>query len=949
MNRAICCVPLVIVLGTVGCGEEGSTPVGSTLELGWIEGVIDPAADTVAYRTATLESLLDAAETKTLGLSAVTEDRNGSSGSASAVNSAEFFVECNGTPSCASPFRRPGAVVAGCGGVNSFEMDVTVRSFFPGGLSSAHAEFTELNNVGVDGRANTGDAFEGSDIRPCNSDPVARNLDVAGTPLNNSMGLFRYGQLIANPTAPSSAPALAGDTARWKFRNPGGVIRFKARLVGEPCVGDCTPARHAPQFWQAEGGGGAAVNASAEGNGVIYLGGTFNYVGPRTGSGGALGAVGAGANQGKAILPWPAVEGGDVFAILRDGVGGAYLGGNFTSVGGQTRLGLARVNSNGTVASFESTVVGTVRTLALANGRLITGGLFTSVGGASRSNMAAVDATTGVVDAAWVADTNGEVRASFVFGSDLYIGGAFTSILSTSPPATVVAGRVARLDIDQGDADATFSASVEVADGRVNAISLGAASGGDPNNVQVFLGGTFTTINGSNTGGRGGAALTRQRLAAFTAVNLAVTSFAATINGDVNALATTGNTAYAVGNFTTVNGSSRQRGAAFTDVGTLLAWRPNLNNTAFAIGFDAAQNLAYIGGQFAARTLAVSGTSGSSANWGVLVGANNANLVSASAVHAISLDNTVVRVGGSFRSIGGVSRFGAAALSLSNGEATTWAPNASQLSVSALAVLPAGDAIVGTSQSVFRASQSGAIVWSRATNAPVLALATDASSNVYAGGAFTSVGGQSRVGLAALDGNGSSLAWQANTNVGGSVRALAIFKDELYAGGSFTSIQGNSSISSLAAISNASASAVVRRAWPANGLVLALAPQRDALFVGGAFTTIDGVNRTRFAAIDGTTVTPFAISAGQSINALAAVGGNVHIGGVLVSLSGATCLRACTISANGATFGAFSGGLSGVVNTISIAGPFLFAGGSLVNSSVSGGGLRNGNAVLFAD
>ncbi len=932
------------------CGAEplpGPSFIGD--ELGWIEGSIDPERGVVAYRTSPVVAGLEAAPWREQALTAVTEDRNGSAGTAAAANSIEFIVECNGSPTCADGFIRPGAVVDGCGaGINSFELDVTVRSFFTAGLSSAYLEFTDVSNLGVDGRANTSDAFEGADVTPCNPDPPPRNLSVGGAPVNGTRGLYRYGQLIANPTAPGGAPALAADTARWKFRNPGGIIRFRARVVAEPCVGSCTPALHAPQFWQAEGSSGATVSASAEGDGVIYLGGTFSYVGPRTGAAAAIGAVGAPANAGRAILPWPAIEGGDVFAIAPDGNGGAFFGGTFTSVGGVARGGLAHVNADGSLDSgFAPVVSGSVRALAVAGGQVIVGGAVTALNGVSRANLGAVDASTGSTVPAWVADTNGEVRALLVVGSDLYVGGAFTTVTSAPPPSVVNAGRIARLDVDNGDTDATFSALVDVENGVVTSLALGGQIAGDPNERELFVGGTFTTINGSNTGGRNGVGVTRQRLATINTVALDVRSFSATINSDVNGVAVVASTVFAVGGFTSVNGLSRQRGAAFTTGGTLLSWRPNLNNTAFAVAVDG--NVVYIGGQFAARLIAVNPTTAAITPW-ASVGSNNNSLVTVSAVNAVAVTGSTVHVGGRFRSAGGSPRLGAAALDLTTGAATDWAPLGAAQVVNGMATLSNGDVILATNTTVLRANEDGSVHWSVVVAGAARALTVDGADRIYVGGSFTTINGAARVGLAALSpADGAVLPWQADTNPGGSVRGLSLFRGEIYAGGDFTSLQGNGVFSQFAAISDASGAAVVRKAWPTNGSVLAVAAQRDAVFVGGNFTAIDGVSRTRLAAIDGTNVTTFNVAPGQPVNALVALGNNLHIGGAMQTVSGASCGRACTVNTRGLASGNFNGALSGVVNTVTVAGPFMFVGGALVNSTVNGGGFRNSNVVVLAD
>src|SRR5436190_2377007 len=60
---------------------------------------------------------------------------------------------------------------------------------------------------------------------------------------------------------------------------------------------------------------------------TVYLGGSFSYVGPYTGGGVLLDSTSG------ALQTFPAVN-GNVYAVLSDGFGGWYIGGDFTLVGG---------------------------------------------------------------------------------------------------------------------------------------------------------------------------------------------------------------------------------------------------------------------------------------------------------------------------------------------------------------------------------------------------------------------------------------------------------------------------------------------------------------------------------------------------------------------------------------------------------------------------------------
>jgi hypothetical protein len=103
------------------------------------------------------------------------------------------------------------------------------------------------------------------------------------------------------------------------------------------------------------------------------------------------------------------------------------------------------------------------------------------------------------------------------------------------------------------------------AGGEVHAI----ARSGD----TIYIGGTFTSVNGQ----------TRTNLAAFSAVDGSLTSWAPTTDNEVDALAVSGSTIYAGGLFTQVTGAVARNGAAaFDDTGKLLAWDPHPNAASVA-------------------------------------------------------------------------------------------------------------------------------------------------------------------------------------------------------------------------------------------------------------------------------------------------------------------------------------------------------------------------------
>src|SRR5262249_35662656 len=125
------------------------------------------------------------------------------------------------------------------------------------------------------------------------------------------------------------------------------------------------------------------------------------------------------------------VSGGEIDCAVSDGSGGWYIGGNFNSVGGIPRGGLAHIASDLTVGALNHPVEdGTVRCLALSGGVLYFGGDFLTVQGSKHHCIAALDLAPDTLKA-WDPDIIGTnvntilVQAGTVyFGGDLYGLGA---------------------------------------------------------------------------------------------------------------------------------------------------------------------------------------------------------------------------------------------------------------------------------------------------------------------------------------------------------------------------------------------------------------------------------------------------------------------------------------------------------------------------------------------
>jgi hypothetical protein len=89
-----------------------------------------------------------------------------------------------------------------------------------------------------------------------------------------------------------------------------------------------------------------------------------------------------------------------VFALVADGSGGVYVGGQFTRLGQLTRQRLAHILPNGTVDSaWEPVADGPVTALLLQNQTLYIGGNFFTTNGVERWRLAAIDRLSGELTA----------------------------------------------------------------------------------------------------------------------------------------------------------------------------------------------------------------------------------------------------------------------------------------------------------------------------------------------------------------------------------------------------------------------------------------------------------------------------------------------------------------------------------------------------------------------
>jgi hypothetical protein len=263
------------------------------------------------------------------------------------------------------------------------------------------------------------------------------------------------------------------------------------------------------------------------------------------------------------------------------------------------------------------------------------------------------------------AAVTGTVYAMARVGTRTIIGGDFTAV-----------GGVARKNAAAIRADGTLDPSFKPnPNGIVQSIAVSSDS------TRVFLGGTFTRAGGSP----------RANLAAVNATTGAVIpTWYAAANGEVDALATSGNLLYVGGKFTTIAGVTRRRIAAL-----------DATTRALQLGFNP------------------------SSSWTVRA-------------IAVSPDRTKVYAVGGFTSIGGAPRNGIAELRSSTGMATAFEPTLGGVGI-AVALSPDGSRVYLSTEHnrlvSYRPTKSNKPIFKWLLDGDAQAIAASATE-IYFGGHF---------------------------------------------------------------------------------------------------------------------------------------------------------------------------------------------------------------------
>lgn len=591
----------------------------------------------------------------------------------------------------------------------------------------------------------------------------------------------------------------------------------------------------------------------------VYYGGDFNAVGPVTGSSAQISEISSAANT-----TMPRVY-GTVNVTLPDGNGGWYIGGTFNRVGNyNTVSNLAHINANGSVdLNFKPVPNGAVYTLAMYGSNLYVGGAFTTIKGLVNNYLAKIDKANGT-PLFWNANCNNTVRTMQLYADKIILGGDFTSI--------------------------------------------------------------------------GGA--TRNYLGVLDTTYLQVTTWAPNPNAAVYKLLVNGTKLYVGGDFTNISGVAKGRGAGYTLPGfTIDGYNFGANNRIHDFAFY--NNVLYTAGTFTT-------IGGAARNY--IVGLNYLNMLANSfnanadsVVYALSVLNGNLIAGGSFSNIGGAPRSRLASLNVSSGAANAWNPNVVGIKGTNYNVLSLAtnstNIFAGGTFCIVGASARNNVAAVDATTGSLLPFDANANNIVrsvyadgnylYMGGDFTTVNGSiSKNRIAQVNGTtGIATGW--NPNADGSVNALALSGTNLFVGGAFANIGGGAR-AKIASLSTLTGGASAFNPT-ANNNINALTISGDTLFIGGAFTTIGGQTRNRVAAYRISTSGLLAIdpNANNTVNALAVKGNKLYIGGNFTSISNTAINSLAEFNVTTNTITSLNTGIANTttVNALATADSSLYSGG----------------------
>jgi hypothetical protein len=584
-------------------------------------------------------------------------------------------------------------------------------------------------------------------------------------------------QVDGASTIQAGTPMVSGASAALPDGTGGTILAGAGLVVGgleRGMLARLLPDGGLDPYWHPDegscGGYQSAETVTISG-GIVYVGGSFDCVGPHTRYN--VAAVDLATSE---VTDWDPAPDSGVSAIEVNG-SVVYVGGYFSTIGGASRNYLAALDAGtGVSTSWNPNANDAVKTIDIAGANAYVGGSFSgagSIGGASRNRLAAISLATGNATS-WNPNVSGSVEIVLVQAGTVYLGGTFTTVNGTTRRnvAAVPTG-----------SNAPTAWNPDVQSPSIPRIEHLHVTGS-----TAYLAGEFNTVG----------ATPRRHLAAVDLTTGAATAWNPAPLGPASTVTTLDNGNILIAGGLRGLGALQRFGVAAVDVstGTVTSFNPGASASADVTAIVPSGTSVWVGGYFSSmggqpRTMVaeVQAATGNATAWNSFVNTTVADL---------ELAGTSVWIAGDFGSAGGSARSRIAELSATTGVATAWTAGAINSIVNDIELL-GGTLFAGGSFTLVNgnarqylaamSTATGATLgWDPAPDNSVFALETDAG-HVYVGGHFTTIAGQSRSRLAKLDpATGAATPWNVAAN--NNTNTLAWHQGRLATSGNFGTIGG---------------------------------------------------------------------------------------------------------------------------------------------------------------
>ncbi len=622
------------------------------------------------------------------------------------------------------------------------------------------------------------------------------------------------------------------------------------------------------------------VSAVVTNGSKLYVGGIFDYVGPKTPYNVVIDTLTGNTDEN---FPYPD---GQITKAIPDGEGGWFVSGNFSKFGNTKAYRLAHILKDNTVdtkwnplyykSSLSYSYISNMMlydTLVFISGQFKLNDADTSI-----YNIAAVGMKSGKVLLSSRIFVNSSISTFTVYEGKIYAAGYFTKY------QTATRNGLAAWDIKTGNLTNWYPNSGTQL--TINSI--------EANKGLIYIAGSFLKINGVN----------RSCIAAFDSATGILNNWNPVITAsylNIYKIAIKDTIAYICGSFTKVGGKDRKSLAAISlKTGLPTDWNPIVN-------INYAQNLFIYGNKlYLIDSRYQTSPPSNSQDQGIYI----VNLTSGAIlpfnhffaggnISTVAISEDRMYLGGGISSFGGVLRKNIAALDLKTGKATAWNPGADD-KVNALAIsngiLYAG----GKFDSVYNQPHKFIAAIDTLTgiplswNPPVLA---DSLVNaiyisdgiIYAGGGFYKAGTDSRHNFAAFDIATEELT-ALDIDFDRTVNTITGNGTTLFVGGDFLNVNGTTQ-KYIVAIDKATGQIINWNPQISNtlpGKVMSILASDTLIWVSGLFNSVGGLPHKNIACISYNSAKPkdWKTDADNSVNVLAASQGYIYAGGKFTNING---------------------------------------------------------------